>query len=112
MKGGTEFRFVTEGMHAALQQAQRAASGGDIRIGGGVSTIRQYLRAGLIDELHVAIRPCCSVPANTCSTASTRAHWVTNAPEHVAGERAMTNHAQADGAVNGHHLGGVDVGTA
>jgi len=57
MKGGTEFRFVTDGPHAALQQAREAANGGDIRIGGGVSTIRQYLRAGLIDELHVAISP-------------------------------------------------------
>jgi len=57
MKGGTEFRFVTQGAHAALQQAQEAARGGDIRIGGGVSTIRQYLRAGLVDELHVAISP-------------------------------------------------------
>ena len=57
MKGGTEFRFVTQGVHAALQQAREAANGGDIRVGGGVSTIRQYLRAGLIDELHVAISP-------------------------------------------------------
>ncbi|HEV3018425.1 MAG TPA: dihydrofolate reductase family protein [Burkholderiaceae bacterium] len=57
MAGGTEFRFVTEGIHAALEQAKAAAGGRDIRIGGGVSTIRQYLRAGLIDELHLAIRP-------------------------------------------------------
>jgi len=57
MAGGTEFRFVTEGIHAALEQAKAAAGGRDIRLGGGVSTIRQYLRAGLIDELHLAIRP-------------------------------------------------------
>jgi dihydrofolate reductase len=57
MKGGTEFRFVTGGVHAALEQAREAANGGDIRIGGGVSTIRQYLSARLIDELHVAISP-------------------------------------------------------
>jgi dihydrofolate reductase len=57
MAGGTEFRFVTEGIHAALEQASAAADGRDIRVGGGVSTIRQYLRAGLIDELHLAIRP-------------------------------------------------------
>jgi dihydrofolate reductase len=57
MAGGTEFRFVTEGIHAALEQATAAAQGRDIRLGGGVATIRQYLRAGLIDELHLAIRP-------------------------------------------------------
>jgi dihydrofolate reductase len=57
MAGGTEFRFVTEGIHAALEQATAAAGGRDVRLGGGVSTIRQYLRATLIDELHIAIRP-------------------------------------------------------
>src|SRR5438105_5382701 len=57
MKGGTEFRFVTEGIRAALEQARAAAGGRDVRLGGGVSTIRQYLRAGLIDELHLALRP-------------------------------------------------------
>jgi len=57
MAGGTEFRFVTEGIHDALEQARAAADGRDIRVGGGVSTIRQYLSAGLIDELHLAIRP-------------------------------------------------------
>jgi dihydrofolate reductase len=57
MAGGTEFRFVTEGIHAALEQARDAAAGRDVRLGGGVSTIRQYLNAGLIDELHLAVRP-------------------------------------------------------
>lgn len=57
MAGGTEFRFVTEGIHAALEQATAAAAGRDIRIGGGVSTVRQYLCARLIDELHLAVRP-------------------------------------------------------
>jgi dihydrofolate reductase len=57
MTGGTEFRFVTEGIHAALEQATAAAGGRDVRLGGGVSTIRQYLSAGLIDELHLAISP-------------------------------------------------------
>jgi len=57
MAGGTEFRFVTEGIHAALEQARAAAGDRDIRLGGGVSTIRQFLRAGLIDELHLAVRP-------------------------------------------------------
>ena len=57
MAGGTTFYFVTEGIEAALAQARVAAGGLDVRIGGGVSTVRQYLRAGLIDELHLAIRP-------------------------------------------------------
>jgi dihydrofolate reductase len=57
MQGGTTFNFVTAGVHAALEQARAAAGGRDIRLGGGVATIRQYLRAGLIDEMHVAIAP-------------------------------------------------------
>jgi dihydrofolate reductase len=57
MKGGTEFRFVTGGIEAALDQAKAAAGGKDVRIGGGVSTIRQFLRAGLIDDLHLVISP-------------------------------------------------------
>ncbi len=57
MEGGTEFRFVTDGIHSALEQAKEAAGDRDIRLGGGVSTVRQYLRAGLIDELHLATRP-------------------------------------------------------
>ena len=57
MAGGTTFHFVTDGIHAALEQARAAANGQDVRIGGGVSTVRQYLEAGLIDELHLAVRP-------------------------------------------------------
>jgi dihydrofolate reductase len=57
MAGGTEFRFVTGGIHTALEQAMAAACGRDVRVGGGVATIRQYLQAGLIDELHLALRP-------------------------------------------------------
>jgi dihydrofolate reductase len=57
MAGGTEFRFVTDGIDSALKQAKEAARGRDVRLGGGVSTIRQYLRAKLIDELHLAVRP-------------------------------------------------------
>jgi dihydrofolate reductase len=57
MSGGTEFRIVTEGMHAALAQAREAAGGRDVRLGGGVFTVRQYLRAALVDELHLAVRP-------------------------------------------------------
>jgi dihydrofolate reductase len=57
MAGGTTFHFVTDGIRSALKQAKDAASGHDVRLGGGVSTIRQYLSAGLIDELHLAIVP-------------------------------------------------------
>jgi dihydrofolate reductase len=57
MKGGTVFHFVTDGIRAALEQAVAAAGGQDVRLGGGVSTIRQYLQAGLIDEMHLAIAP-------------------------------------------------------
>ena len=57
MKGGTTFHFVTDGIHSALKQAKDAAGEKDVRIGGGVSTIRQYFSAGLIDEVQLAIVP-------------------------------------------------------
>jgi len=57
MNGGTTFHFVTEGIHAALNRAREAANGLDVRVGGGPGTIRQYLQAGLIDELHIAVAP-------------------------------------------------------
>lgn len=57
MAGGTEFRFVTGGIHTALAQARDVAGAKDVRLGSGVSTIRQFLAAGLIDELHLALRP-------------------------------------------------------
>jgi dihydrofolate reductase len=57
MAGGTTFHFVTEGIHAALERARKSAKEKDVRIGGGVATIRQYLGAGLIDEMHLAISP-------------------------------------------------------
>jgi dihydrofolate reductase len=57
MKGGTEFRFVTEGIHEVLRQARDAAGDLDVRLGGGVATIRQYVTAGLVDELALAIAP-------------------------------------------------------
>jgi dihydrofolate reductase len=57
MKGGTIFHFVTEGIHSALEQAKAAANGADVRLGGGVATVRQYLQAKLIDSMHLAVRP-------------------------------------------------------
>jgi dihydrofolate reductase len=57
MEGGTTFHFVTDGIDAALQRAREAAGERDVRVGGGAATIRQYLAAGLIDEMHLAISP-------------------------------------------------------
>jgi dihydrofolate reductase len=57
MEGGTTFHFVTGGIPEALDRARESANGKDVRIGGGADTIRQYLRAGLIDELHFVISP-------------------------------------------------------
>jgi dihydrofolate reductase len=57
MEGGTTFHFVTDGLESALQKAKEAAKGQDVRIGGGVSVIRQYLTADQIDEMHFAVSP-------------------------------------------------------
>ena len=57
MKGGTTFQFVTDGIQSALEQAREAAGGKDVRIGGGVATAREYLKARLVDELHLALSP-------------------------------------------------------
>jgi dihydrofolate reductase len=57
MEGGTVFHFVTEGIEAVQQRAMKAANGRDVRVGGGTATIRQFLRARLIDEMHIAVSP-------------------------------------------------------
>ncbi|TFW24498.1 dihydrofolate reductase [Massilia arenosa] len=57
MAGGTTFHFVTDGIQSAYEQAIRAANGKDVRLGGGAATIREFLQAGLVDELHLAISP-------------------------------------------------------
>jgi dihydrofolate reductase len=57
MEGGTTFHFVTDGINAALEKALDSANGKDVRLGGGVNTIRQYLKAQLIDELHLVVSP-------------------------------------------------------
>ncbi|HEY9532007.1 MAG TPA: dihydrofolate reductase family protein [Burkholderiales bacterium] len=88
MAGGTEFHFVTAGIQDALEQATAAAGGGDVRLGGGVSTIRQYLRAGLIDELHLAISPVLlGSGEHLLSGIDTRALGY-ECEKYVAGERA------------------------
>jgi dihydrofolate reductase len=57
MEGGTTFHFVTGGIHEALDRAREVAAGKDVRIGGGPDTICQYLQAGLVDEMHIALAP-------------------------------------------------------
>jgi dihydrofolate reductase len=57
MEGGTTFHFVTEGIASALAQAREATEGKDVRVGGGVNVIQQYLRQRLIDEMHIAVSP-------------------------------------------------------
>jgi dihydrofolate reductase len=57
MDGGTTFHFVTEGIAVALERARQAANGKDVRLGGGVHVIQQYLRQRLVDEMHVAVAP-------------------------------------------------------
>jgi dihydrofolate reductase len=89
MKGGTEFIFVTGGIEAALKHAVEAAGARDVRLGGGVFTIREYLRAGLVDELHLAVSATLlgsgeSLYANMDLSALGYA-----CKESVAGERAM-----------------------
>jgi dihydrofolate reductase len=89
MKGGTTFYFVTQGIHAALEQAKKAAGGKDVRVGGGVSTLRQYLQARLIDELHLAVRPVLlGTGENLWRDIDMRALGY-EVQKHVAGERAM-----------------------
>jgi dihydrofolate reductase len=57
MNGGTTFHFVTDGIHRALERAVDAANGQDVRLGGGVATMQQYLRAGLVDQMHLVVSP-------------------------------------------------------
>jgi len=89
MEGGTEFRFVTDGIHAALEQAKAAAGGRDVRLGGGVSTVRQYLQAGLIDELHLAIRPVLMGSGEALWQGIDLHALGYECAKHVAGERAL-----------------------
>jgi dihydrofolate reductase len=89
MEGGTTFHFVTDGIHAALERAKQAAQGKDIRIGGGTSTVRQYLSAGLIDELHLAISPILLGKGEHLLTGIDTASLGYKCAEHVGTERAL-----------------------
>jgi dihydrofolate reductase len=89
MKGGTTFHFVTAGIQAALAQAKAAAGERDVRIGGGASTVRQFLAARLIDELHLAIRPVLLGAGERLWQDLDTAALGYQVAEHVQGERAM-----------------------
>ena len=88
MPGETVFHFVTDGIHAALEQASRAAGDSGVRLGGGVSTIRQYLQAGLIDEMHLAIAPVLLGSGEHLLAGLDLPALGYNAVEHVASEYA------------------------
>ena len=80
MQGGTTFHFVTDGIEEALQQARAAAGGKDIKIGGGVSTVRQYLQAGLVDEMHFAMAPVVLGRGEAMFEGSTFRRWASASP--------------------------------
>jgi dihydrofolate reductase len=89
MKGGTTFHFVTEGIQAALDRAREAANGKDVRLGGGVETVQEYMRAGLIDEMHLAIAPVLLGAGEQLFAGVDAAKLGFRCTEHVAGEGAM-----------------------
>ncbi len=89
MAGGTTFHFVTEGIQAAVQQATAAANGKDIRVGGGVSTIQQFLRAKLIDQFHLAISPTLLGSGEQLFTNIDLVKLGYQVTEHVSTEKAM-----------------------
>src|ERR1700742_1396924 len=89
MKGGTEFRFVTDGIESALSQAKSAAGDKDVRIGGGASTVRQFLQARLLDELHLAVRPVLLGEGENLFAGLDLRALGYECAEHIAGERAM-----------------------
>jgi dihydrofolate reductase len=91
MKGGTVFHFVTGGIESALEQAREAAGGRDVRLGGGVSTIRQYLQARLIDELHLAIAPVLLGAGEHLLNGIDMRALGYQCAEHVAGTRAVSH---------------------
>jgi dihydrofolate reductase len=89
MQGGTTFHFVTDGIHAALDAARQAAGGRDVRIGGGAATVRQYLQAGLVDELHLALAPTVLGQGEALLAGIDLVALGFRCVEHVASARAM-----------------------
>jgi dihydrofolate reductase len=89
MEGGTTFYFVTTGLESALHKVVNAANGKDVRIGGGVSVIRQYLMAGKIDEMHLAIAPVLLGEGEAFFSGINLAQLGFTSVKTVAGENAM-----------------------
>ena len=89
MRGGTTFHFVTDGIHAALDAAKKAAGDLDVRIGGGPATVRQYLQAGLVDELHLALSPTLLGQGEALLAGIDLTALGFRCTEHVASARAM-----------------------
>jgi len=89
MEGGTTFYFVTEGIEAAMNAAKKAAGEKDVRIGGGVSTVQQYLRAQLIDEMHLALAPVLLGEGENLWRGLDLYTLGYKVDEHVQGERAL-----------------------
>lgn len=89
MEGGTTFHFVTEGIEEALRRAREAAGPRDVRLGGGVETIRQYLGAGLVDEMHLAISPALLGSGEYLLTGLDLLALGYRVTEHVASEATM-----------------------
>ena len=88
MAGGTTFHFVTEGIHAAAEMARAAAAGKDVRVGGGVSTVRQFLQADLIDSMHLAYSPVfLGAGENLLAGLNVREHGF-RCTEHIATDKA------------------------
>src|SRR5262249_30852599 len=88
MQGGTTFHFVTDGIEAALKRATAAAAGKNVRVGGGVATIRQYLQAGLIDEMHLTLSPVLLGRGEHLLAGIDLAKQGFECTEHVASEKA------------------------
>jgi dihydrofolate reductase len=89
MEGGTTFYFVTEGIEAAMNAAKKAAGEKDVRIGGGVSTVQQYLRAQLIDEMHLALAPVILGEGENLWRGLDLYTLGYKVDEHIQGERAL-----------------------
>ena len=89
MNGGTTFHFVTDGIQSALKHATAAARGKDVRVGGGVSVIRQYLEAGCIDEMHVVLSPVLLGSGEALFAGIDLVRLGFRPAEHVASEKAM-----------------------
>lgn len=89
MKGGTTFYFITDGAEAALAAARDAAGEKDVRIGGGVSTVQQYLRAGAIDEMHLALAPVLLGEGENLWQGIDLHSLGYKVDEHIQGERAL-----------------------